>query len=644
MSEKSVFIPARLKSGVINGHVTGAADIIDDVLDKTQDVINQEQGEDIAQLREDVDTINSKIPEEASPSNQLADKAFVNTQVTTERNRATAAEQALSDALSQESSRAQAAEEANANAIAAETERAETAESTLQSNIDAENIRATGAEATLQSNIDAEETRAKSAENTIAGDLSAEETRAKAAERQNSDDIALINSKIPSQASDSNQLADKDFVNSTVSTATADFKGTYNSLQELEAVTADNNDYGFVIAVDAAGNTVYNRYKYNGTQWLFEYALNNSSFTAEQWAAINSALTSSHKTKLDALPTNDQLNDLLNLKQDNISDLETIRQGAASGATAYQKPSTGIPSSDMASDVQVSLGKADSAYQKPSTGIPSTDMSASVQESLGKADTALQEHQDITGKADKATTVTSIDYDNTKLTKTINGTTSDIVTVATLKQDMGLSNVADIDQSKAVKSFVVEEGTVTYTCLDDTTGTFTIPTFRASGSQAAAGLVPKPSTTAGTAKFLCEDGTWKQPSGGGGGGYVLPIASASELGGVKIGSGVAIDNDGILSVTVDIFQNVYIGTGNSEQDVMIPANLHATLRKGEAVPVTSSDAALFVILPSSFYPTVMMEGIRIPMTAQQDVSHEGYACKVLKSDNTFTGNFNVILM
>lgn len=41
----------------------------------------------------------------------------------------------------------------------------------------------------------------------------------------------------------------------------------------------------------------------------------------------------------------------------------------------YEKPETGIPSSDMASAVQNSLGKADSAYQKPKTGIPGADLS-----------------------------------------------------------------------------------------------------------------------------------------------------------------------------------------------------------------------------------------------------------------------------
>ena len=45
------------------------------------------------------------------------------------------------------------------------------------------------------------------------------------------------------------------------------------------------------------------------------------------------------------------VNDAIGKKQDTISDLETIRSGAALGATAYQKPSTGIPASDIAEGV-----------------------------------------------------------------------------------------------------------------------------------------------------------------------------------------------------------------------------------------------------------------------------------------------------
>ena len=40
----------------------------------------------------------------------------------------------------------------------------------------------------------------------------------------------------------------------------------------------------------------------------------------------------------------------------------------------------------------------------------------------------------------------------------------------------------------------------------------TYSTFKASGTDAASGLVPKPSTTAGTTKFLREDATWATPT------------------------------------------------------------------------------------------------------------------------------------
>lgn len=52
-------------------------------------------------------------------------------------------------------------------------------------------------------------------------------------------------------------------------------------------------------------------------------------------------------------------------------------------------------------------------YTKPITGIPKTDMATDVQTSLGKADSALQQHQDISGKEDKTNKVTSISSSST---------------------------------------------------------------------------------------------------------------------------------------------------------------------------------------------------------------------------------------
>ena len=101
---------------------------------------------------------------------------------------------------------------------------------------------------------------------------------------------------IPPQATSENQLADKNFVNSSISTNTAHFIGTFNSLAELEAYsgTVTNNDYANVIrTVD--GQTYYDRYTYNGNtqEWEFNFTVNTTTFTAAQWAALNSGITAS---------------------------------------------------------------------------------------------------------------------------------------------------------------------------------------------------------------------------------------------------------------------------------------------------------------------------------------------------------------
>lgn len=182
--------------------------------------------------------------------------------------------------------------------------------------------------------IAAEKSRAEAAEQGLQTAIGAEETRAKAAEKQNADDIDNIEAVIPSQASAQNHLADKNFVNSSISTNTANFVGTYNSLAELQAVQAPtNNDYGFVIEQDAAGNEYYDRYKYaaSSQQWLFEYKVESTPFTAAQWAAIQSGITSALVTKLSALPTNTELQQALTLinttmagKQDVLTALEPL--------------------------------------------------------------------------------------------------------------------------------------------------------------------------------------------------------------------------------------------------------------------------------------------------------------------------------
>ena len=129
---------------------------------------------------------------------------------------------------------------------------------------------------------------------TVENGLSGETTARQNADTALGNRVTAIEDVIPSSATASNQLADKDFVNSSIATNTANFLGTYTSMADIEAIqNPTNNDYVFLQTTDSAGNSVFDRYKYNATQdeWLFEYELNNSAFSASQWATINSGLT-----------------------------------------------------------------------------------------------------------------------------------------------------------------------------------------------------------------------------------------------------------------------------------------------------------------------------------------------------------------
>ena len=106
------------------------------------------------------------------------------------------------------------------------------------------------------------------------------------------------------------------FVNSSISTNTANYVGQFNSIEELNAYTGTvtNNDYAFVVGEDESGNTKYDRHKWvdASSEWLLEYTLNNSSFTAEEWASIQSGVKSQDVTQI-------------NTNKDDIANLSTTK-------------------------------------------------------------------------------------------------------------------------------------------------------------------------------------------------------------------------------------------------------------------------------------------------------------------------------
>lgn len=125
--------------------------------------------------------------------------------------------------------------------------------------------------------------------------------------------ISDIDDLIPNQASISNQLADKNFVNSSVQTATANFRGNWTDWADVPTVATDYpadyagnktptvNDY--LVVQDASDYTLETlegtwRFKYTGdwdvdgkAGWQPEYQVNETPLTAAQLAALNSGIT-----------------------------------------------------------------------------------------------------------------------------------------------------------------------------------------------------------------------------------------------------------------------------------------------------------------------------------------------------------------
>lgn len=96
------------------------------------------------------------------------------------------------------------------------------------------------------------------------------------------------------------------------------------------------------------------------------------------------------------------------VSQDENGDITATRKtvrSASTGQTGVVQLNNSVTSRSTsqaatANAVKTAYDEAAAAYDKPSGGIPKSDLSSSVQASLGLADSALQSHQDISGKLD----------------------------------------------------------------------------------------------------------------------------------------------------------------------------------------------------------------------------------------------------
>ena len=160
--------------------------------------------------------------------------------------------------------------------------------------------------------------------------------------------ISTINGKIPNEATANNQLADKDFVNSSINSVTA-FYITRNAQgdqfatkAQLDATTVfysggevrvpTRNDY-CVVVEDETHDNATTRYIYQN-QWEFQYVVNETALTAQQLAALNSWITSNKVSQYDGYATN---------KQDKLvsgTSIKTINGTSILGSGDIETPNT----------------------------------------------------------------------------------------------------------------------------------------------------------------------------------------------------------------------------------------------------------------------------------------------------------------
>lgn len=131
--------------------------------------------------------------------------------------------------------------------LEAETERAKTVEQNLQKSLEDEALTRETSDITITKNLNTEIEARKAGDmaltditNTLRSDLTAETNRATVKENELGASISnvsvrvtTIENKIPEQASNTNQLADKAFVNSSIQTAASNFRGSWNTFTDV---------------------------------------------------------------------------------------------------------------------------------------------------------------------------------------------------------------------------------------------------------------------------------------------------------------------------------------------------------------------------------------------------------------------------
>lgn len=289
------------------------------------------------------------------------------------------------------------------------------------------------ADKTLQTNI-----------NNVSTDLTNEIDRAKGVESGLDTRVTTIEGKIPEAATSTNQLADKDFVNSSIANMaahyiTSDASGSSN----FASVTAllvgpyyyggqehqpEKNDYAVVEAdenhIDSiTGEKPTTRYICTSTgtpvNWSYQYTVNKSTFTSDQWKAINSKATLENIAQI-AVNTNDITSHKADVNNPHKVTKDQVGLGNVDNTSDADKPvstATGtaiktVSDSVSSLETRVSTNEDDIAMNKDEIGTLTTDMSTAktditnLKTSVNSQATLISDLQD--SKQDKITDLDTI--------------------------------------------------------------------------------------------------------------------------------------------------------------------------------------------------------------------------------------------
>ena len=350
--------------------------------------------------------------------------------------------------------------------------------------------------------------------------------------KANSADVpsGTSNTAVPTQAAMVN------FVNSSIASQTGKLIGTVDVVDDLGlAVTATNeqiatallsyyqsqnptnNDYCYV-TLDTEPSTPskdeYRRFKYNGTAWTYEYTLNNSSFTSQQWEAINSLITNSSYGTVSAISLdvvdikNFMDNTKIQVPTTTTAGLALISKNNAQAEWKALKTinSTGLVGTDNIQLVSnVSYNSASKAIEKTIDGTTSDVVTLSTVATSGSYNDLL----DKPTIGDKILTIYGQNgSDTAQSAQTFNANQSDADKSVTIKADNGLS--------ASTSSNVITLSNAGVRAITDATSGDGIITVNTNGS---------------TANITV---------------YTLPEATASKLGGIKVGTDLSVSS-GVLS-------------------------------------------------------------------------------------------------